>query len=55
MQDPFDLEIGDIVYSIFPEEEEIYTVFKDGLEYIKIQKDSDSHWLICHFLTKTRK
>jgi hypothetical protein len=45
MQEPFDLEIGDITYSVFPEEEDMYTIFKDGVEYIKIQKDSESHWL----------
>jgi hypothetical protein len=45
MQEPFDLELGDITYSVFPEEEEIYTIFKEGTEYIKIQKDTDEHWL----------
>jgi hypothetical protein len=45
MQEPFDLELGDITYSVFPEEEEMYTIFKEGTEYIKIQKDTDEHWL----------
>ena len=45
MQEPFDIELGGIVYSIFPEEEDTYTIFKDGAEYVKIQKDTDEHWL----------
>lgn len=45
MKEPFDLEIGEITYSIFPEEEDVYTVFKEGVEHIKIQKDTDTHWL----------
>lgn len=45
MQEPFDLELSGLTYSIFPEEEDTYTVFKEGVEYIKIQKDTDEHWL----------
>lgn len=45
MQEPFDIEIGEIEYSVFPEEEDIYTIFKEGVEYIKIQKDTEQHWL----------
>lgn len=45
MQEPFDLELGNITYSVFPEEEDIYAIFKEGTEYIKIQKDTEEHWL----------
>lgn len=45
MQEPFDIEIGNTVYSVFPEEEDTYTIFKEGVEYIKIQKDTGEHWL----------
>lgn len=45
MKEPFDLELGEVTYSVFPEEDDIYTVFKEGIEYIKIQKDTDTHWL----------
>lgn len=45
MQEPFDIEIGGIVYSVFPEEEQTYTIFKEGTEYMKIQRDTDEHWL----------
>ena len=44
MQEPFDIIVGTKTYSIFPEEDNIYTVFKEGIEYLKIQKDED-HWL----------
>jgi hypothetical protein len=45
MIEPFDIEIGEIVYAIFPEEDEMYTIFKDGIEYVKIQKDTEGIWL----------
>lgn len=44
MQEPFDIEINAVTYSIFPEEEGIYTIFKEGVELMKIQKDDDN-WL----------
>jgi hypothetical protein len=45
MTEPFDVEINGITYSVFPEGEDIYAIFKEGVEYIKIQKDTDVHWL----------
>lgn len=44
-EEPFDVEIGDIVYAVFPEEKDVYLVFKDGVEYVKIIKDTDTNWL----------
>lgn len=44
MKEPFDLELDGLVYSVFPEEEDTYTIFKDGVEYVKIQKDEES-WI----------
>jgi hypothetical protein len=45
MEEPFDIEIGPITYSVFPEEDDIYTIFKDGIEYLKIQKDTEQQWI----------
>jgi hypothetical protein len=45
MTEPFDLEISGVTYSVFPEGEDIYAIFKDGVEYVKIQKDTEAHWL----------
>jgi hypothetical protein len=45
MTEPFDLEINGITYSVFPEGEDIYSIFKEGVEYVKIQKDTEAHWL----------
>ena len=43
MQEPFDVEFGDIVYSVFPDEKDTYTIFKDGKEVDRLvglrQKD----------------
>lgn len=44
MKEPFDLELDGLVYSVFPEEEDTYIIFKDGVEYVKIQKDEES-WI----------
>jgi hypothetical protein len=45
MQQPFDIHIGDRHYAVFPEGEETYTIFKNGKEYMQIQKDSEMQWL----------
>jgi hypothetical protein len=45
IQEPFDILVNGIVYSVFPEEENIYTIFKAGAEFGKIEKDTDQHWL----------
>lgn len=44
MKEPFDIELEGVIYSVFPEEEETYTIFKEGVEHVKIQKDEDS-WI----------
>lgn len=45
MQEPFDIQIGDINYAVFPEGNDIYVIFKEGKEYAHIQKDTDLQWL----------
>ncbi|WP_316741612.1 hypothetical protein [Pedobacter antarcticus] len=45
MQEPFDLTIGETDYAIFPEGNDNYVVYKDGKEYLQIQKDTESQWL----------
>lgn len=45
MNEPFDIEICNVTYSIFPEGEDIYAVFKEGEDYLRVQKDTQSHWL----------
>jgi len=45
MQQPFDLEIGNINYAIFPEGNDVYVVFKEGKEYAQIQKDDAEQWI----------
>lgn len=48
MQEPFDIEIGDTIYSVFPDEKDTYTVFKDGKEYVQVIKDTETQWLKLH-------
>lgn len=45
MQQPFDIKIGNIDYAIFPEGNDTYVIFKNGKEYLQIQKDTDLQWL----------
>ncbi|TCC93717.1 hypothetical protein EZ428_02805 [Pedobacter frigiditerrae] len=42
---PFDIEIGEINYAVFPEGNDTYVIFKDGKEYVQIQKDTAEQWL----------
>ena len=51
MKEPFDIEIGNDVYAVFPEENDIYTIFKDGIEYLKIQKDTENEWIRLDLVT----
>ena len=53
MQDPFDLLVSGIVYSVFPEENNVYTIFKAGTEFGKIEKDTDNVWLKLNPETET--
>lgn len=45
MLEPFDISIGNQLYSIFPEEDDTFTVFKNEKEYVRIQKDTELQWL----------
>ena len=45
MQEPFDIEINGVEYSVFPDEKDTYTIFKDVKEYVQIIKDTETSWL----------
>ena len=45
MKEPFDIELDGFTYAVFPEEDDIYTIFLEGQEYLKIQKDIESNWI----------
>ncbi|WP_374949665.1 hypothetical protein [Mucilaginibacter sp.] len=45
MQDPFDILVNGTVYSVFPEEDNVYAIFKAGVEFGKIEKDTENVWL----------
>ena len=51
MHEPFDITLGNTICSVFPEEDNIYTIFKEGIEYVKIQKDEE-RWLKLDPLTE---
>lgn len=52
MQEPFDIVVGSSHYAVFPEGEDIYTIFKQGKEYLQIQKDTSSIWLKMDYKTE---
>ena len=45
MQQPFDISIGQNDYAVFPEGNDTYVIFKNGKEYVQIQKDAEEQWL----------
>jgi hypothetical protein len=45
MQQPFDIIVANIHYAVFPEGNDTYTIYKDGKEYLQIQKDDENQWL----------
>jgi hypothetical protein len=45
MLQPFDIIVSNTHYAVFPEGEDIFTIYKEGKEYMQIQKDSESQWL----------
>lgn len=45
MQEPFDITIGTTDYAVFPEGNDIYVIYKEGKEYVQIQKDTEEQWL----------
>lgn len=53
MQEPFDVLVGGVVYSVFPEEDNVYTIFKAGSEFGKIEKDTDNVWIMLNPETET--
>lgn len=42
---PFDIELNNSNYAVFPEGNDTYTIFKDGKEYVQIQKDQGEQWI----------
>ena len=42
---PFDLQLNDTDYAIFPEGNNTYIIFKEGQEYLHIQKDDGEQWI----------
>ncbi len=53
MQQPFDIHIGNVEYAVFPEGNDTYVIFKDGLEFVHIQKDTDLQWITLDPETET--
>ena len=49
--EPFDIEVGTVNYAVFPEGNDTYTIFKNGTEYIQIQKDTSTIWLKLDYKT----
>jgi len=46
MKEPFDIELNGFTYAVFPEENDIYTIYLEGQEYLKIQKDTEELWIV---------
>jgi hypothetical protein len=42
---------GGSIYEIIPEEDAVYTVFKDGIEYIQVIQHKNAKWLRIDYKT----
>lgn len=45
MQEPFDIVVDQVNYAVFPEGNDTYVIYKEGAEYVHIQKDTDLQWI----------
>jgi hypothetical protein len=50
--EPFDIEVEETNYAVFPEGNDTYTIFKGGQEYIQIIKDTSTIWLKLDYKTE---
>lgn len=51
--EPFDIELSAVNYAVFPEGNDNYVIFKEGKEYVQIQKDDANQWIKFHQETGT--
>jgi hypothetical protein len=47
----FYFKLGKIIYEVIPEEDGIYTIFKNGDEYIQLMQHSSLKWLRIDYKT----
>ena len=50
-EESFFFKGGGSIYEIIPEEDAVYTVFKDGIEYIQVIQHKNSKWLRIDYKT----
>lgn len=51
MEESFYFKGGGNIYEIIPEEDGVYTVFKDSIEYIQVMQHKNSKWLRIDYKT----
>lgn len=51
IQEPFYFKMDGFIYEVVPEEDEVYTIFKDGAEYIQVHRHKSSKWLRLDYKT----
>ncbi len=47
----FYFKIGKVIYEVIPEEDGVYTIFKDGDEYIQVMQHQSQKWLRIDYKT----
>lgn len=50
-EESFYFKGGGSIYEIIPEEDGVYTVFKDSIEYIQVMQHKNSKWLRIDYKT----
>lgn len=51
MDDSFYVKINGLIYEIIPEEDQIFTIFKQGEEYMQIFRNSNKKWMRIDYKT----
>ncbi len=49
--EPFYFKLGTAIYEVIVEEDEVYTIFKNGMEYIQIMRNRNLKWLRIDYKT----
>lgn len=51
MEESFHFKLRGAIYEVIPEEDHTYTIFKMGVEYLQILKNSNHKWMRIDYKT----
>lgn len=51
MQEPFHFKLRGLIYEVIPEEDNTYTIFRMGDEYLQMLKNKNNKWMRIDYKT----